>query len=596
MARKRLFENFILGPKSFKKIDTLQEDKKRILYKGKQYLCVAAYTVPISRPGIENLNGRIYSLALWQNVINNQSKIWEGSVGLCDHPKESDDGGSVKDIFCVWHNLRFNKERTLVLADMYLASEWGEHAQKVIEAGGSIGLSTSGFGDFEADKKTVDADTYEIERPSDWVLNPSYEVYGSLEDEIQGMDTQEEQHIDDNMTNRIEESEQVDDEFASDLIISKVEISKLSTNSSTNKVIEKSREKNSMAETLNENRISLLEQKNLKYRLKEMFSVAENTESLTEKVGKYQEILDYCDGIDSVDFVKEKVTEATSKLKSLNEQVVALAEKGKSVDVLQEQAATHEKQANELQEQALIQTHDFQILSEEHNQALELLDDMRVYTKKLKEMYTISQAEKNGMVTAKDHKEALMYVNTLEEELEELKAENIKLRKRIRKLKKYQEEGEEVASEVKSDSGGSFEDSDVGDFDDASDYNSDGDAQNDISDQRPTHVGPGPSTPGSSTHESYFGDRNREVEAYYEDLIEENPNVKRIEEQILRCRTLLEAERLYMNLEDLLNSPSPNKKRTSRKVERVTEDVTNRYADEYEPSMDRMYKSHPGWV
>lgn len=57
----------------------------------------------------------------------------------------------------------------------------------MLQAGGDVGLSSSGFGDFEADGKTVDPDSFELERYFDWVLEPSYSVFGTLDDVKTGM-------------------------------------------------------------------------------------------------------------------------------------------------------------------------------------------------------------------------------------------------------------------------------------------------------------------------------------------------------------------------------------------------------------------------
>jgi len=590
MAKQRLIENFSIGPNSFKRIDVLNEDKKQIIYKGQKFKCIAAYTVPLSRPDLENLNGRIYSTELWQNVITNQQKVWEGSYGLCDHPKESEeDGGSVKDIFCVWHNLRFSKDRTLVLGDMYLFGSWGQHAQEAIEAGGRIGLSTSGFGDFESDKKTVEADTYELERPSDWVLHPSYEVYGSINDQIQGMDVEESVSI--SKEALIENNSELSDSFASDMdyVASKT---KLSPKSITNVVSENSRENNPMVDKLEESKISLLEQKNLKLGLNEMFQSAEKAESLTEKVNKYNDILEYCEGFETMDFVREKVSVAKEKVKSLNEQILTLAEKGKTSDVLQEKVSSVEKEVTSLKEKSILQSHDLETISEEHERALDLLDSMKVYTKKLKEMYEVVQAEKNGMVKANTHREALMYVRELEEQIEKLMSEKSKLRKSLRRLKrKYEDIDNDNIDSFRADVRNADSELEPGgddeDLDDASEYSDDGGAIEPVSDQRPDHVGP-----GFSAQEDYFG-RNEEVMSYYEDILEENPNVKRIKEQILGCRTVFEAQKLYMNLEDLLNEPTPYKKSRSKKTESTP---VQKQVTAYEPSIKKFLEQHQGWV
>jgi hypothetical protein len=71
------------------------------------------------------------------------------------------------------------------MVDCYIINnDYGKTAMGVLVAGGDVGLSTSGIGDFEVDGKTVAAESYELERWADWVLNPSYSVFGKIDDKI----------------------------------------------------------------------------------------------------------------------------------------------------------------------------------------------------------------------------------------------------------------------------------------------------------------------------------------------------------------------------------------------------------------------------
>jgi hypothetical protein len=88
----------------------------------------------------------------------------------------------VKDIFCVWKNVRFSDDRKLILADAYLFGPYGKLMYDALQAGGEAGLSSVGFGDFLKDGTTIDPDSYMLDRPSDWVMNPSYQVFGRIED------------------------------------------------------------------------------------------------------------------------------------------------------------------------------------------------------------------------------------------------------------------------------------------------------------------------------------------------------------------------------------------------------------------------------
>jgi len=177
MSRQLLTESLSVDNREITKIP-ITEEYALVESNGEKIRTIGAFTFPISRPDVENLNGRIYTSKLWENVM--EKKMGEGAFGLTDHP---DDGGSVKDAFCVWRNLRFGERsgQKVVLADAYLFGQWGQHAKDAIDAGGSVGLSSVGYGDFKEDGKTIN-ESYELVRPSDWVLDPSYQVFGSKED------------------------------------------------------------------------------------------------------------------------------------------------------------------------------------------------------------------------------------------------------------------------------------------------------------------------------------------------------------------------------------------------------------------------------
>jgi hypothetical protein len=175
MAKQKLIEN-VLVPSS--KIVKLDVPLKETTVEGIQYKALAVYRFPFTRPGQKNLNGRIYPYKLWDRIF--QLFRTKSTVSLCNHPE--DDGDPAR-IWAVLRNPGYNEDRTLGMVDCYiLDNELGRTANGVLIAGGVIGLSSSGLGDFEVDGITVDADTFELERFFDWVLNPSYSVFGTLDD------------------------------------------------------------------------------------------------------------------------------------------------------------------------------------------------------------------------------------------------------------------------------------------------------------------------------------------------------------------------------------------------------------------------------
>ena len=144
------------------------------------------YRVPVARinpPGTVNGNHRRYPAKLWENVMNNQEDAWKGLCGLADHPTDDADPGSFKNSSIVWLGMDIDLENNLVYGIGTFVGPYGHLAQEIIDAGGRVGFSSSGFGELEADGETVNPDTYQIERLADVVLNPSQSVYGVINNE-----------------------------------------------------------------------------------------------------------------------------------------------------------------------------------------------------------------------------------------------------------------------------------------------------------------------------------------------------------------------------------------------------------------------------
>lgn len=140
-----------------------------------------------------NYNGRAYTRKLWENVLNSQSNVWKGRCGLSDHPSE-DKSPSFKDQSILWLDAEIDdtcidKDSGLPYVFGYgvFVGPYGKMAEEILDYGGGIGFSSSGWGDFLSDKCTVDPDTYEIERLADMVLDPSQGVYGNANNVIENI-------------------------------------------------------------------------------------------------------------------------------------------------------------------------------------------------------------------------------------------------------------------------------------------------------------------------------------------------------------------------------------------------------------------------
>ena len=136
---------------------------------------------PIARYDHKNYNGRIYPKQLFTNVCEDQRDVWCGLCGLADHPKEDNDPGLFKDQAIVWLDMEVADDGYVYGVGSF-CGPYGELAQQIIDRGGRVGFSTSGFGEVDKFTKTVDPKTFQIERLADVVLSPSQGVYGSLAD------------------------------------------------------------------------------------------------------------------------------------------------------------------------------------------------------------------------------------------------------------------------------------------------------------------------------------------------------------------------------------------------------------------------------
>ena len=138
------------------------------------------WRLPIGR--YDNLNGnkRIYPKQLWQNVMDKQRDTWQGIAGLADHPEKDDDPGDFKNSAVVWLDMEVPNDGVVYGIGRFVGPH-GALAEEIIEAGGRIGLSSSGFGDVDKKNNTVDPNTYIIERLADVVINPSQDVYASVD-------------------------------------------------------------------------------------------------------------------------------------------------------------------------------------------------------------------------------------------------------------------------------------------------------------------------------------------------------------------------------------------------------------------------------
>lgn len=167
-------ENFAIGSPYLQKQLQPVSLAERVI-DGKWEALAIIRRVPVTRY-VLNLNDRIYPKDLW--LVVQQNKAAEGTYCLSDHPEN--DLGSTGKIVGVWHN--FTVGESMAYGDLYiLDNEHGRTLLAAIKAGGKIGLSSVGFGEFLDDGKTINPQTYELVRLGDWVLDPSQQTFATLE-------------------------------------------------------------------------------------------------------------------------------------------------------------------------------------------------------------------------------------------------------------------------------------------------------------------------------------------------------------------------------------------------------------------------------
>lgn len=169
-------ENFSVGAPYLKQqLVTEKSALQEKVIDGKWEALAIIRKVPVTR-FVLNLNDRIYPRELW--LIVKEKNAAEGTYCLSDHPEG--DLGSTGKIAGVWHNFVVGED--MAYGDLYiLDNENGRSLLAAIKAGGMIGMSSVGFGEFLDDGKTINPQTFELVRLGDWVLDPSQQTFATLE-------------------------------------------------------------------------------------------------------------------------------------------------------------------------------------------------------------------------------------------------------------------------------------------------------------------------------------------------------------------------------------------------------------------------------
>lgn len=138
------------------------------------------WVADVWRLGEENLNGRIYTEELADRLIkeNPVTPAYDGH--FCDWSN----GNEYKNAVAVCKNLR--KEDGILRCDIEFLECEKDYEEKLTELynkGVPIGVSSVGYGEYEADGKTISTDSYQLVRVLDFVTQPAGEVYATIASE-----------------------------------------------------------------------------------------------------------------------------------------------------------------------------------------------------------------------------------------------------------------------------------------------------------------------------------------------------------------------------------------------------------------------------
>lgn len=438
------------------------------------------YKFPVARindADHPNLNGRVYTRELWDNVINKQQDNWKGLCGLSDHP-EGDDPGQFKQSSIVWLDMMIDDLNKIVWAIGSFVGQYGHLAQEIIEAGGRIGFSSSGFGELMMDGKTVNPDTYQIERVADIVLNPSQGVYGDVTDEQHpNIEYTSQKAV---VTEAIKEipnnklSENIATEISAPKAkepLSAILKEKGNTNTEANSVVPETHGENKeMAENVENKRALVLseaEEKKLKKYIKQFLAESSEIHNPIDRLKELDEIMEMVESGEIHDLkenvekelvaerarLEEMVKDAQSIQDEFGVSAKVFAENAKKVaqvaDTLEEENNSLKENAQKAQKESTLlteQTHDFETLCAALTERVQALFAENKELKKENNILTVENAAL---------KDKASKVTGLMKEATDLKADNQKLKLkadlRNRKSAALQESVNEKTAAVKQE-------------------------------------------------------------------------------------------------------------------------------------------------
>lgn len=525
MAKQKLVENFSKDwkePLYIKKLPIQEDVDKKIVREGKEYPVLEKWEVPVWRLGKKNLNGRTYH----ESLGNRMTTVYKEAVtaNLADHPAED---GSVKDILSVSKNPHIREG--ILYVDTYIVDEaFEKKLHKMVEAGFGLGVSSSVLGDVDSDGNVID-ESVELDRWFDYVTTPSYEVYVTSESLKQ---------------EKVKES------------VEKENIT----------IINK--ESKSMSD---DKRQQLLE-KNTRLNLNKLIEDANTKTVISEKISAYNDVLSYV----SDEFLPDVKKSIEEKIVTLQKESLELAEKGKTVDTLNESIQTKEAEKVALTEKITVLESDKKALEEKYIKACELLDEAKEYANKATSLLELTDAECGSRFTATEYLAVLESLEKKTEAFDKATKDLNSLKEKVESLAKANKQLESNLSNKEKEFKKLKEDYDIAvaepevEEEPITDYSQpDGDFDYD------TFL----DVPEDNNEMELDISNDDEVQAYYDDLVEADPNWKQYESVILSKKTLIEAQKTVLRLKDKVSKievPTSSLHESTKKVqENVGVDLKN---------------------
>lgn len=278
--------------------------------------------VPISWYDKVNANKRNYPKALWENVKDNQKATWQGSPMLMDHPKDDSDG-SPKDICGVWLDMKLDApsdgKSGLVYGLVMPSGSNGKELQDHLQNGLRAGTSSVGFGDVGMDGVTVDPDSFQIERLSDWVLVPSQGTYFTYEPE------------DDNSSKTVEYATTKKSPLQSSTFNSNQSAVQESMAANHNILQTNNRETTLMENTMQGSKVTRMEEKRFRREIQLFLEDAAKLDNPQQRLKEFEDILSYFDEgacpdlresvQKKIDAEKQLISEAVNQQQKMNKEL-----------------------------------------------------------------------------------------------------------------------------------------------------------------------------------------------------------------------------------------------------------------------------------